>query len=158
MLQVFSLPLHTLRSSYSCKFLVYHYTHFVAVTAGIYLCTRMILETPVVMYLFAPFMQPDNTLSRSQKLALYNVQEVDESSTQSGASQDWVYIRSNMYVYTRQSTWNPNSNTLEPDRPHYYKPNTCCRPTVIFKHLQFHRVSITAWKNSTPIKTMLLFR
>jgi len=32
------------------------------------------------------FMQPDNTLSRSQKHALDNVQEVDESSPQSGAS------------------------------------------------------------------------
>jgi len=46
----------------------------------------MILEKLVVMYLFAPFMQHDNTLSRSQKHALYNVQEVDESSPQTGAS------------------------------------------------------------------------
>jgi len=58
----------------------------------------MILETLVVVYLFTPFMQPDNTLSCSQKHALNNVQEVDESSPQSGASR--ILCKSELSIHT----------------------------------------------------------
>ena len=42
-----------------------------------------------------------------------------------GASLNWVHIRSTMHVYTRESSWKPNSNRSEPDRPHYDSPAAC---------------------------------
>jgi len=41
------------------------------------------------------------------------------------ARRNWVRTRWNIYVYTRQSSWNPNSNTLEPDRPQHDRPAAC---------------------------------
>ena len=38
-------------------------------------------------------------------------------------SRNWVYVWSTIYVYTRKSSWNPNSSTLEPDRPQYDHPD-----------------------------------
>jgi hypothetical protein len=43
-------------------------------------------------------MQPDNTVSRSQKHALDNVQQVDESSPQSGASK--ILCKSELSIHT----------------------------------------------------------
>jgi len=33
-----------------------------------------------------------------------------------------VHIWSSIYVYTKESSWNPNSKTLDPDRPQYNRP------------------------------------
>ena len=37
------------------------------------------------------------------------------------ACRNWVRT----YVHTRQSSWNPNSNALEPDRPQHDRPAAC---------------------------------
>jgi hypothetical protein len=42
-----------------------------------------------------------------------------------GASRTWVYIRSAVFVYTRESSLNPNSNTLERNRPQHDRPAAC---------------------------------
>jgi len=41
------------------------------------------------------------------------------------ASRNWVCVWPMVYVYIRQSVWNPKSNTLEPERPHYDRPAAC---------------------------------
>jgi hypothetical protein len=41
------------------------------------------------------------------------------------AGQNWVYMWSTMYMYTRESSWNPNLNTLEPDRSQHDCFSTC---------------------------------
>jgi hypothetical protein len=41
------------------------------------------------------------------------------------ASRNWVYAWSNVYVYKMQSSWNPNFNTLKPDRPQHALPAAC---------------------------------
>ena len=42
-----------------------------------------------------------------------------------GADRIWVYTRSNRCVYRQRYSWNPNSNTLEPDRPQPDRPAAC---------------------------------
>lgn len=63
-------------------------------------------------------------------------------SARSSTSQDWVYICSTTYVYTRQSRWNPNSKTKEPDWPQYDHPATSIitqqHSSATFISLQFH--------------------
>jgi len=46
-------------------------------------------------------------------------------SARSSTSQNWVYVCSTTYVYTRQSSWNQNSKTMELDWSQYDHPATC---------------------------------
>jgi hypothetical protein len=48
--------------------------------------------------MFAPFMQPETTLSPSQKHALDNVQEADESNHQAGATR--ILYKSVLSIHT----------------------------------------------------------
>ena len=42
-----------------------------------------------------------------------------------GGCRNWVRVWWNIYAYTRQFSWNPNSNTLELDRPQHDRPSAC---------------------------------
>jgi len=47
------------------------------------------------------------------------------------ASHNWVHISSTVYLYTRVSSWNPNCNTPEPDRPQHDHPAALLSPNNI---------------------------
>jgi hypothetical protein len=47
-----------------------------------------------------------------------------------------VHMVSYLLIYcTRESIWNPNSNTLKPDRRHHDRPSACYRSAVFFRHI-----------------------
>jgi len=43
----------------------------------------------------------------------------------SGASWNWEHTWSTIRVYARQSNWNSNTITLDPDRPQHNRPKAC---------------------------------
>jgi hypothetical protein len=55
----------------------------------------------------------------------FQITDTPLRSARSGASWNWVCVWSTVYVYTRVSCWNPNSNTLAPDRQHHDRPAAC---------------------------------
>jgi hypothetical protein len=70
---------------------------------------------PPVVFVF-PFL----TLFRHFRT--YAVVHVPEDPAQVGMR---LHVVNCMYVYTRDSSWNPDPNTPEPDRPHYDRPTSC---------------------------------
>jgi len=70
-------------------------------------------------------------------------------SGKSDASRKWTHIWSNISAYTRQSRWNPDSNTPESDRPRHDRPAACYRPAVFFRHLRLVALSSPQGKCGT---------
>ena len=68
---------------------------------------------------------------------------------------NWVYIWSTVYVYTMESSWNPNSKTREPDWRQHDRPAVCYRPTVFFRHICLVAFSFPLRKNSAPVSKTL---
>lgn len=57
------------------------------------------------------------------------------STSQIWASKNSIYIWSTLYTYTSESSWNQNSNILEPDRPKHGHSSSCYHPAVFSHHL-----------------------
>jgi hypothetical protein len=50
---------------------------------------------------------------------------------------EYIYVQ--LHMYTRESSLNPNSNTLKPNRPQHDPPRLLCyHPAIFFRHLRFH--------------------
>ena len=59
-------------------------------------------------------------LCRSRIMRKWNYAHVELCT-----SRYWLYVWSTRYVYTKQSSWDPNSSTLEPDRLMHDHPTAC---------------------------------
>jgi len=66
----------------------------------------------------------------------------DTAQVEFFASQNWVYLRSTVHVVIREFTWNPKSNTLEPDGPLHGHAAVCVTTqecsSATFVSLRFH--------------------
>jgi hypothetical protein len=60
------------------------------------------------------------TFSKVRRKSELSVRMVNDMCVYRG-----VYMSSYVYVYTRKSSSNPNSNALEPGRPEHARPATC---------------------------------
>jgi hypothetical protein len=72
-------------------------------------------------------------------------------------SRNWVYIWSNRCVYTRESSWNTNSNTLEPVRLSMTAPSSVLSPSSILPSPSSRCAFIPAKKNLAPFKNVIFY-
>jgi hypothetical protein len=75
----------------------------------------------------------------------------------SGESWNWVYRWLTAYVYRRKYSWNPNSNTLEPDLLQRDRPAACYCPAVFFRHIHLTALSFPLGKFRRAFQTLVHF-
>jgi len=61
--------------------------------------------------------------------------------------QNWIHIWSTVYVYTRESSWNANFSTVEPDWLHHDLPTECVATHQFFWPPLFNCTFIPAMEN-----------
>jgi hypothetical protein len=73
-------------------------------------------------------------------------------------SRNWLQTWSTIYAYTRVSSWNPNSSTLEPDRPQHVRSASCVIAQQYSSPPFSNCAFIPTRKNSARVSVRLLFK
>ena len=87
-------------------------------------------------------------------VALWKIQHQDAFRT----SQNWVYIWSTIRVHTRNSTWNQNSNTVQPHWPWHDCPTAVLSTTSLCPPPSPHCAFISARKYLVHVSEMFYFK
>jgi hypothetical protein len=102
---------------------------------------------------------PHNEIRHSSNQEIVAFLE-DRRKSSIGQFAIWVHLWSIICVYTRESSWNPNSNTVAPDRPRHETPapphHLCYRPTVFFHHISLTLFQFSAHLKNNNISHFLL--
>ena len=101
-----------------------------------------------------------NVSTPSHSGVLYKVQTVAQLRdcyVLVGAAQIEIQYTYGHYMYIREAILNPNSSTLEPDRPQHIGPTACITPSSILPPPSSRCVSFTQEKKWACLSTILLF-